>query len=105
MQLLTLCVVWDTCSLLATCRYDLAANYIAAHHEAEKLLTELVDPATSATICAESRKLLSRAQRVLNDLNQNFGDITRAIKTRHVVYALLKDTGNVAKELFRHGRC
>lgn len=84
--------------------FDVAATFIEAHKGVERLFTDVVENReVAALIMAESRHQVKLAQRVVQNIQDSFTEITRAIKTKHVMYALVKDTENTAKRLLQHG--
>ena len=86
-------------------QYDMAASFITAHKHVVSLFRELVqDRRTCDIVVGESEAMVALAQERVADITVNFTEMARAVKTHHVIFALLKDTENVAKSLLQVSR-
>ena len=84
--------------------FDLAAGFVSAHRAVEILFKEIVENRPVRDIVlSENKNVVREAQKKVDDMQESFGEITRAIKTKHIVHCLLQESEHSSKELLRHG--
>ena len=83
--------------------YDLATTFIDAHNRAKSLLQSLAPPKAFQCVAQEIDNMVAAARLRVDEISTTFPEVTRSIKTFHVVHALAKEARNVAKHLLHDG--
>lgn len=84
--------------------FDVAATFIEAHKEALAMFDDVMGmPAVTAQIRLETRGSLKHAQTAIDRIDMAFKEVSRAVKTEHVIMTLLQTVRNSARGLLNHG--
>jgi len=84
--------------------FDLVFGFIEGHKAVHHIFPKVMrNRAVARKLIKESQRQVQHGLRYMSEVEQTLPELAGAVKTKHVMRALIHDIGNVAKRLLHHG--